>query len=356
MPKRCFILGAGFSKCCDFPLARELTRHAWRTFAQHDPDDRSPNARLVEPGEFNHKKANRLRSTIQSLFPNCTCHPENADTWPDFEQLITTLDEATRPLNVRVQTASANRQIPPEEGKHLLMEYMAWYLTTLSAQPDLRGVETVQKFVGSRIDAYEAVISFNWDLLLETAATDLGKQVCYQGDDSQALQLAKPHGSLNLTDSTREEYDAAMTMSEVREHRLDKQIAYDKGAPRIVVRAHDPREAYAAQTWAKERLIVEPNVNKRYDNHWIRLQWKRAANMLRDVEEITVIGFSLPDTDHRPRELLKGARENGTPTPKLILVDPNAELLVEHYRKLTGFSAEPYAGKVQQWVEEEDGK
>src|SRR5262245_51462606 len=95
-PRRCFVLGAGFSKAGGLPLARELTPVIWRARARDDAADTSPRPRLVAPGGFGYERVKADHDAIKMLFPSCDCDPDRDDSWPDFEQLITALDEMSR--------------------------------------------------------------------------------------------------------------------------------------------------------------------------------------------------------------------------------------------------------------------
>ena len=75
--RRCFVLGAGFSKACDLPLASELTRLIFEDAFPEGDDFLSP-----------------IRDTylnwLKRLYPALGLEHD----WPDFEDLITVLDGA----------------------------------------------------------------------------------------------------------------------------------------------------------------------------------------------------------------------------------------------------------------------
>ena len=75
--KKCYILGAGFSKFCDLPLASELTAQVFDHL--HGDVVNKLNPQLIED----------RRNFIHALYP---CF-DLKNKWPDFEDLMTLLNE-----------------------------------------------------------------------------------------------------------------------------------------------------------------------------------------------------------------------------------------------------------------------
>jgi hypothetical protein len=347
---RCFILGAGFSKCCDLPLASELTPIVWRSLARKDPLDRSGSPALCQPSDIGYPSLEADLRWIQRLFPDCECDPERDDSWPDFEQLITALDDASKFQVAYERTTNCQRtQNWAEHARHELMYHMQRRLSELTEDAPRSGLDLIRDFIRGVDSDRDAVISFNWDVLLEIAADEIGVAVHYRSDLGPGLRLAKPHGSLNLVDSAVGDYNAARDSCNV--HGLNTELEYQNEELRTVLRVQKPQDTWRRQAWSKEQpLLIEPNVRKVYDNLWIELQWARALDMVREADEIVVIGFSLPETDLRPRILLQLSRLNRQSPPRLILVDPNAPELCKHYSSLTGLAAVPLEGKLDNWL------
>jgi hypothetical protein len=348
MARRCFILGAGFSKCCGLPLAGELAPIVWRAVARRHPMDRSPDAALVAPDDVEYPALATGLEAIKLLFPDRACDPDRADTWPDFEELITALDETRRYQESFERIRGTKVHNWAAEPKRRLMRGLQERLSELTDAAGDSGLEPIARFLQSLDLGTDCVISFNWDVLLEIAADELGLAVHYRDGQAVGLRLAKPHGSLNLVDSLAAEYEKARESINV--HRLDTELEYDDGEPRIVLRARNPRHSWVRQEWARERLLVEPNLRKAYDRLWLELQWTRALDMVRRADELIVIGFSLPVADLRPRILFQLSRLNRAPAPGLTIVDPNATALVDHYRRLTGFEPAPLDGTLESWL------
>lgn len=348
---RCFILGAGFSKCCGLPLACELTPMVWRALARNDPMDDSPHPKLVQPGDCGYERVKEEHETIKLLFPSLECDPDRDETWPDFEELITALDELAKYQDAFEEITKRSTENWTRRCKDALLHYLGERFSHLTENAPADGLDTIKTFFGRLDLGRDSIISFNWDVLLEVVAADLGTAVRYGDDQGNGLRVAKPHGSLNLVDSARAEYEEASSTA-MNVHSLDVELEYEDGDMRVVLRAQNPKHAWLRQTWARDRLLVEPNIRKVYDNRWIELQWVRALDMARQAERLVVIGFSLPETDLRPRLLLQLSRIQRSHPPQLTIVAPNAVELRDHYRAFAGFDAESFSGTLKDWVDQ----
>lgn len=352
MPKRrCFILGAGFSKCCGFPLASELTHVVWRSRARRDHHDESANPALIGPCDFGYEQLEADFKAIRLRFPNCKCDLDQADTWPDFEELITVLDEEARFQQAfeRIKGRSVTQRAG--NAKRNLLRSLEDHLQQVTDRIPCHGLGVIKGFIKGFDLKNDCVISFNWDALLEVAANDLEIPVVYQDRKECGLHIAKPHGSVNLVDLPLANYEEASKSINV--HSLDEEWRYTRCSEEwVVLRAQGPRKARMRQGWATQRLLVEPNTRKLYQTPWLEQQWVRALEIAVTAEELIVIGFSLPEADLRPRLLLQLSGTWGTrpSPPPVTLVDPNAEELLKHYENLTGLEIEPFVGGLEKWV------
>lgn len=345
---RCFILGAGFSKCCGLPLARELTPNVSKLIATPIELEAGEPHRFMQPGDFGYPHLQNHLKAIRTLFPDHACDLEMETSWPDFEQLITSLDEAARYQSAYEKITGRQTTNWADDTKWRVMSGLEELLSQTTKAITPAGLKQIQEFVVGLDVAHDAVISFNWDVIIEIACDDLGILVRYR-DDQQGLKLIKPHGSLNLVDAPKTKFEA-IRQTATNVYGLDEEFEYDSEEKHVILRAKDPRQARLRQTWAEARLLVEPNLRKVYDNSWIEAQWVRALDMVRGADEIVVIGFSLPRADLRPRILLQLTRLQRPSPPSLLIVDPNASFLRDHFRRFTGLDAKPFDGTLEQWL------
>jgi hypothetical protein len=310
--RRCYVLGAGFSKPLGFPLAGELMREVWN-HATHGMDD------------FGAETRAGWLATLTTAYPRSDFNT----TWPDFEDLITVLDEWEQ---YRADYEGAQVPPGPLQAAHLkrvLLKHLGLLLCEKlnACTEDL--LAQVRGFAKRAVEDGNAVVSFNWDLLLEAAAADVGVAVSYGGAPRTGPQVAKPHGSLNLAEMPREEYEQACGSINVHSVSVD----FEKGSS-VVVRADNPRDAANRIVHPfREALLVEPTARKSYRSAWLALQWWRALNTLRAAEEVVVMGYSLPPTDFRPRILLQLAALDRLSLPRVYLVDPHAAEVAAGYRR-----------------------
>jgi len=204
----------------------------------------------------------------------------------------------------------------------------------------------VKAFIKIVVERQDSIISFNWDLLLEICCKDLSLCVSYYNSPSNGLHISKPHGSLNLAEISRARYDAMKNSMNIHNIFID----WENGE-KIVLRASDPCDAanrIISPTGAT--LLVEPNARKSYTSPWIQLQWQRALNMTKEAEEICVIGYSLPETDFRPRILFQLAGVNANPDKRILLIGPNANNVAGRYRKYINLPIDPIEKPWFEWL------
>ena len=311
--KKCYILGAGFSKACDLPLASELTAQVFDHL--HNDLVRKLNPQLIED----------RRNFIRALYPGFDLETK----WPDFEDLITLLNEWD---DYRCVCGDDDTFVP--HFKTGLIKHLAKLLckhTNDSHSACKLGI--IKRFLKKVHDEQGNIISFNWDLLLEIGAQELGIKINYQKQASNSeISVSKPHGSLNLAASQKDYLEKGA----FNIHSLDTELEYD-GGDKFILRAQNPTDAlHRIVNPFENALIIEPTAKKSYLSPWINLQWHFALDMVRTAEEITIIGYSLPHTDIRPRILLSLIRFKRDKYIPIKLIDPKGESLRERFENVVG--------------------
>jgi hypothetical protein len=329
---RCYVLGAGFSKPFGFPLASELTKQVW---------DRA----VADVADFKPKVCNDWLSLLKIAYPSHNFK----DKWPDFEDLITVLDEWDAYRNSYDAKPLAGSVGEAAHLKGVLLRHLGLLLCERLNAHNSNSLATAGQFVRHCAKACHTVVSFNWDLLLEAAAAEVSLPVSYgMVTEGERLQLAKPHGSLNLAEMSPDEWDSRKTSVNV--HSLSEEF---KRKDTIVIRGDDPRDAANRIIGPfGKTLLVEPTARKSYVSQWLDLQWRWALNMVREADEIVIIGFSLPVTDFRPRILLQLAGINRNPRPRFLVVDPDAKRLRGHYGQFVSDPVEAMSKGWQKWFQE----
>jgi len=328
--KRCYILGAGFSKACGLPLASELTSQVF----EH-----------AYPPDFWHaENRETYRKYLATLYPNCDLDND----WPDFEDLTTVLDEY-EDYRQSYEGSSTSGVVPdPAHLKSTLLRHLGLLLcdrTTSACSSN--SIEIVKRFVRKVNEEESTIISFNWDLLIEVAAKDLNLAVTYGGKTCGDIRIAKPHGSLNLAEESRQHFEKAAQNS-INVHNV--YIDWQENDT-VIIRASDPCDAASRTLYPfGTHPLVEPTARKSYSSKWIQLQWRRALDIVRTAQEIIVLGYSLPDSDFRPRILLQLAGFNRNEEVQLKLVDPRAAQILDRYKRFLAFKVDTITSPWQEII------
>jgi hypothetical protein len=331
--KRCYVLGAGFSKACGLPLASELTAKvcAWWRDWRSMGNDRRP-----FPNE-------QEQDFVRHLFPRC----DFKQHWPDFEKLLTALDEWE---DYRASCGNDSEQAVRCFRKSLLKGLFMLLRERVDAARKADGLSVVKTFLKRACDERSTIVSFNWDCLLEVAARDLELGISYQASRyeertvNKAVCVAKPHGSLNLSELPIQDYKE----KEKNGHLFGVQREWPPegtDTDTVIVRDPNPGEnRRVTEAWGP--MVIPPTVKKSYQSPWIKQQWCLALDMVQNAQEIIVTGYSLPATDIRPRLLLQLARfqRDGI---AIRFIDPKSDDLKGRFEEVVGkkdakFTPEPW--------------
>jgi hypothetical protein len=202
-------------------------------------------------------------------------------------------------------------------------------------------------------------ISFNYDLGFDFALhwSDFPIDYGLSKATRDAVPFYKLHGSLN--------WITCKICSAVRAIPLDQVIRAHSGARSMhqekVLLPLDPRRAHQligphceGDDRPYEITLVPPSWNK--TQYWRQLSavWAGAARELAAAQEITVIGYSLPQTDSFFRDLLALGLEGPTRVRGFKIVNPDAEVAARFVRLLGPEFRGRFRSETQtfeQWVE-----
>ncbi len=168
----------------------------------------------------------------------------------------------------------------------------------------------------SSLDPDDAILTFNWDLILDNLAFSHGTPPDYgttllnvrggiEGNQRGPLVL-KLHGSMNWTTCDSCSYHEARGLE-------GKIVAHAfMGTAIQCPRCHEPMDA----------LMIYPTLFKTYDRPLWKQIWERARCVLRSAREIRVVGYSLPPTDFAAKWLFRQTSvERNRPLESLTIVD-----------------------------------
>jgi hypothetical protein len=146
-----------------------------------------------------------------------------------------------------------------------------------------------------------AIMTFNYDLGLDFALSKNGIQIQYcldnlQQNNQEGVKLLKLHGSLNWVICSNPECRIIEPYRKLQPTTLYTTNNYS--VIPVVSDIHKGRKCKICQSpLEKVPFIVPPTWNKTAFHGQIGQVWKKAAEVLRDTENIFVIGYSFPKTD-----------------------------------------------------------
>lgn len=308
---RVFVLGAGASAFAGYPLALDL----WRFIRDSDP------------AESQAREAHAAVMKVIEPIVRTNLLPQE-DGRPNLENLFTQLD-------------LGHMGIGPEELRlgdwplirmkivRLIVENFRWQEWRFQGQivhaRYQSGLEVDRTLALSVLDAWadtlkpgDTILSFNWDLLHESALWRAGKWhfadgygfQCRDAPDSthSPVKILKLHGSVNWAQES--DMDIAAEIENKRD--------FFEGAA-------DDRNTFLKRrgAWNMGRQLIVPSYIKDPSANRLLVRiWNQAEAALRQADEIIVIGFSLNKADSAARRLFATALDGRSPTPRLVVVSP----------------------------------
>lgn len=331
-----YVIGAGFSAGLGYPLTKDLLNVAWKRLGK---DDRR---RLGKVIAFHHPDFN----------------PDRKNTFPNIEQLLTE-------IAVNLELFSASR---PAEGNFreaelrelqeiLLSTIFTWFHELSHKALEVPWLQTVVQRIRLQ---NAAIISFNWDLILDQVLFEENLSgECYGLSASLGSGpfLLKPHGSLNWYEKPRV-----------------KQVEADKRTRIFSVRGKDSIEAFLPYRGIKTSvgrrympLIIPPTFLKDFDKPVFRTLWNRCTEVLSTPKELIFLGYSLPTADQHAQFIFrcgfhnqlegrlnpKGGRFSPTGAAKVTIVNPD-EQAEKRIRAVAGprFKCKWIPKRISEWLEE----
>ena len=302
-----YVVGAGFSAGLGYPLTNSLLIQAW---SRLESDSRKQLQRIIE---FHHPDFNTRRRT----------------TFPDIEQLLTEIEvnldlfDASRPVE---GTFTRDDLLEAREG---LLSTIAEWFHELYEDVDTEG--WLSKFVKRLENENAAVISFNWDLLLDHLLFHEELSSEHYGLNSNLADgpiLVKPHGSLNWYEATQIKKVAATKRTTIFP-------AVD--GDRCIEAFLPPRGIVSKSGRRYTPLIIPPTYLKNFRRRIFRQLWNSCTDLLSTPKKLVFLGYSLPTADLHAQFIFRcgfhnqldgrlkkdGARYPATGAAQVVIVNPD---------------------------------
>lgn len=304
-----YVVGAGFSAGLGYPVTKSLLIEAWDRVPEESRDQ------LRKIIEFHHPNFSRKRTT----------------SFPDIEQLLTEMVvnlqmfEASRPAE-----GSFTKKQLQESWEILLFTIAKWFHEIYE---DASATDWLDQIIKRLQDENAAVVSFNWDLILDQRLFG-GKLDSKSYGLSERLAsgplLLKPHGSLNWYQGTQLKHVPELKHTE---------IFHDDDEKKCVHAFLRPRGIKSKSGKRYTPLIIPPTYLKDFTPSIFQQLWKNCTDVLSTPRRLVFLGYSLPAADLHAQFIfrcgfhnqLKGrlkrdaSRHRPTGAAEVIIVNPDQD-------------------------------
>ena len=261
-----FVLGAGFSVDAGLPLMRDLRGRVLRFI---EFDRHSSYATHLRP--IYEYPQGQFYAGLDELDPSRELH---------FEELFSQL----RRIN-----GDPNYVGPAYVTEWVLRvgcARMFWCLHRLNPFPesDYRNFASWLGHAGGRT----TIVSFNWDVVIETALTEAGISWSYSLSRPAVIPVLKPHGSINWNGYLRKSYRNDSGLWYPLE--LGSGLSYMAATP-----LKNPDQQVINPDLAYAIFPGDPDLPEQDED--LRRTWRDVKAALAASEKVVFIGYSLPDYD-----------------------------------------------------------
>jgi len=270
-----YVVGAGFSAGLGYPQTKSLLIDVWSRLSANAQE------RLRKIVAFHHPEFCEDRKT----------------TFPDIEQVLTEIEVNIELFDASRPSEGNFKRTELEGAKEELFSEIARWFHELYEQ----AYETpwLSRFVTKLQDENAALVSFNWDLVLDQKLFSGGLTSASYGlsaDITQTPILLKPHGSLNWYDSTQMQKVSGESHIE---------IFADTDPTETIEAFLHPRGIMSKVGRRYTPLIIPPTYLKNFRRPIFRLLWRRCTEVLSCAKNLTFLGYSLPASDSQAQFIFR---------------------------------------------------
>jgi hypothetical protein len=304
-----YVVGAGFSAGLGFPLTKSLLIDVW--------------------SRLNKESRRQLRRIIEFHHPTFTT--ERKTTFPDIEQLLTEIAVNLELFDASRPTEGTFKKEDLEGAREDLLSNIAKWFHEI--YEDAHAVPWLAGIVGRMHSEKAAIVSFNWDLVLDQKLFEDEVSRASYGLSSKLSTgplLLKPHGSLNWYEATQ--------IAKVSEEKRVEIFPHKSAKERIEAFLH-PREIKSKAGRRYTPLIVPPTYLKDFNRPVFRQLWNRCTEVLSTPKTLVFLGYSLPAADLHAQYIFRcgfhnqiegrlkkeGGRYTPTGPAKVIIVNPDQD-------------------------------
>jgi hypothetical protein len=302
-----YVIGAGFSAGLGYPLTKSLLIDIWDRLAA---DSKRSLKKIIE---FHHP----------------AFHPNRKTSFPDIEQLLTE-------ITVNLELFDSSRPVEGKFTKMQLTHAREDLLSTIARwfhdlYPEASQTPWLSSVVKRLRQENAAIVSFNWDLILDQLLFEDGVNQLSYGLSTKLGSgpvLLKPHGSLN--------WYYRKQIGGVDSKKRVKIFRHTDKAERVEAFLR-PREIKSNVGKHYTPLIIPPTYLKDFTRPIFRRLWNRCTDVLSTPKKLIFLGYSLPAADLHAQFIFRcgfhnqiegrlgknGSRYSPTGCADVIIVDPD---------------------------------
>jgi hypothetical protein len=299
-PKNVFVFGAGISVPAGLPPANVLLKRAILWNATH-----GLNTKLIEDFcEYFYPGLVRSRGEI-----------------PDVEDMLGMMDAAQEYEGVRGGGRGYRwRTGFVSDARKQLTRLVSEYLWSFQTDATFENTTHIRNIVRNH-RSHTVFVTFNYDLLLETALTHEGIEFSYAIDKANNTRnvIIKPHGSINWSVPSEHARFKRWQETECVSF-LNRIYVFDDIFPTFLGTHINP-----------SYIMIAPTPHKQIENEFLKRQWTSFSSSIHSARNIFIVGYSLPSADRLARIVLRRGGPQHNSSKRITVVDPGD--LEDHYRK-----------------------
>ena len=300
-PENVYVFGASLSIPAALPPANALLK-------------RAVNWKSSDPSTF---KINMIEAFCDYFYPGLK---RSKDEYPEVEDMLGMMEAAQEYDSVRAKLRGYRwRSGYIADARKQLTRLIGEFLWSFQREEVLARIQHIRNIV--RKHKFDTIfVSFNYDLLLETALTLEKIDFSYAIDRENTSRnvVLKPHGSINW-----------FYPSENPTLNRWQQSSCVNFLKRVFVYPESSGE-FLSQRLNPPYVLIAPNPHKQIENEFLKRQWTSFSSSVHSAAHVTIVGYSLPAADRLARVVLRRAGPSHNAKRYITVIDPNSEL-ERHY-------------------------
>lgn len=260
-------------------------------------------------------KVNLVEQLVEYFYPKFA---RDRLKFPDVEDMLGMIQAAAEYEKIRGNARGYKwRHGFLDDAKRQLVKLVGMYLWSFQGPDLFRKIDYLRRMVKRSPDRV-VYVTFNYDLLLETALTLENIQFTYSidRDRPESVVVLKPHGSINWFFPSTSNKQQAWLSSECHHH-LGKYYVSDN--------------LFAATNWhSPDFALVAPYPSKQIGPDFLKKIWTSFSSAIHSTPAVKIVGYSMPGADRISRIVVRRAGPGHSTRKSIEIINPDPSMK-EHY-------------------------